>query len=210
MEDVLDVYQLPHDPDQPVVCFDETSKQLVDHMQVPIAREPGQPIRVDDEYVRRGTANIFLAVEPLTGMTILQATEHRAAVDCANFLRILADEVFPNASTIRLVCDNLNTHTCACLYQAFPPEQARRLSRKFEIHHTPKHGSWLNIAECQLSVVARQCLDQRIASIHELSRSLQAWAGRRKPSPVHWHFTTDKARTKLRRLYPIISNATDY
>lgn len=210
MEDVLEVYHLPYDASRPVVCFDETSKQLLEHTRQPITATPKHPARVDDEYKRCGTANIFLAVEPLTGSVILEATERRGLVDCAMFLRTLADEVYPNASRIVLVCDNLNTHTAACFYEAFAPEQARRLTQRFEFHHTPKHGSWLNVAECQLSVLARQCLDQRVGSLVELRRLLLAWDENRKITSVCWQFTTKDARTKLRRLYPIISLETGH
>jgi hypothetical protein len=210
MEDVLDVYHLPYNARRPVVCFDETSKQLVQHTRELIRSRPGQPARIDDEYKRCGTANIFLAVESLTGLVLLQGTEHRTAVDCAEFLRHLADEVFPDASRIVLVSDNLNTHTAAVFYEAFPPAEARRLTGRFEMHHTPKHGSWLNIAECQLSVLARQCLDQRIGSLAQLGRILGAWGRQRRGVPVRWQFTTAKARIKLRRLYPIMSNETEH
>jgi hypothetical protein len=210
MEDVLDVYHLPYNPQRPVVCFDETSKQLVQHTRERIRSRPGMPARIDDEYKRCGTANIFLAVEPLTGLVLLEATEHRAAVDCAEFLRHLAENVYPKASKILLVSDNLNTHTAACFYEAFCPAEARRLTTRFEMHHTPKHGSWLNVAECQLSVLGRQCLAQRIESLPELRRILAAWGRRRKGSAVSWQFATAEARIKLRRLYPIISNGTQH
>jgi hypothetical protein len=220
MEDVLDVYHLPLDPTRPVVCFDETSKQLVKDIHEPLAARPGKPAqgkesakpgkiaREDDQYVRCGTANIFLAVQPLTGIVVTQATERRTAFDCALFLRYLADEVYPDASKLLLVSDNLNTHTAASFYEAFAPDEARRLTTKFEMHHTPKHGSWLNIAECQLSVLSRQCLDQRIASLTQLQHILPAWQRSRKVSPTKWQFTTAAARIKLRRLYPITSNET--
>jgi hypothetical protein len=208
MEDVLDVYHLPYDAQLPVVCFDETSKQLVQHVREPIASRRGTPARVDDEYKRCGVANVFLAIEPLAGVVLVEATEHRTAVDCAAFLRYLADDVYPTAAKILLVCDNLNIHTAACFYEAYPAEEARRLTHRFEMHHTPKHGSWLNIAECQLSVLVRQCLDQRIGTIDELGQLLAAWGRNRKGAPVRWQFSTDDARIKLRRLYPIISNET--
>lgn len=210
MEDVLEVYHRPLDPSRPVVCFDETSKQLVEHTREPLPARPGTRLRIDDEYKRCGTANIFLAVEPLTGEVILSPTERRTACDCAEFLRYLADEVHPKASRIVLVCDNLNTHTAACLYEAFPPKEARRLTERFEIHHTPKHGSWLNVAECELSVMSRACLQQRIGSIHELHRILNAWIQRRRVKSVHWQFTAEQARVKLRRLYPITSTETGH
>ena len=208
MEDVLEVYHLRYDPLRPVVCFDETSKQLVGHTRVPIAPRRGRPALVDDEYRRCGTANVFLATEPLMGVVLIEATEYRRAVDCAAFLRYLSDEVYPSAAKIILVSDNLNIHSAACFYEAYPAEEARRLTTRFEMHHTPKHGSWLNLAECQLSVLVRQCLDRRIDSIDELERLLAAWGRNRKGAPVRWQFTTANARIKLRRLYPIISNET--
>lgn len=208
MEDVLEVYHRPYDARFPVVCFDETSKQLVEHVRVPIRPHSGSPARVDDEYKRCGTANIFLAVEPLTGDVLIEVTEHRTAIDCAAFLRSLADDVYPKADKIVLVGDNLNVHTAASFYEAYPPGEARRLTTRFEMHHTPKHGSWLNVAECQLSVVGRQCLDQRIGSIDELEKALAAWGRNRKGHRVNWQFTTADARIKLRRLYPISSNET--
>jgi hypothetical protein len=210
MEDVLEVYHLPYDVLRPVVCFDETSKQLVEHTRRPLPPTPGTAGRVDDEYKRCGTANIFLAVEPLTGLVLLNPTRRRGAVECAEFLRHLSDEVYPNVSAVLLVGDNLNTHTAACFYEAFPPDEARRLTKRFEIHHTPKHGSWMNIAEGQLSVLSRQCLSQRIGSFEELQRQLGAWARTRKTSAVRWHFTTADARIKLRRLYPINSIETEH
>jgi hypothetical protein len=202
MEDVLDTYERPYDPAFPVVCFDETSKQLVEHVRAPLPRAAGRPRRVDDEYKRCGTANVFIAVEPLTGNVILQATEQRASVDCAHFLKRVVDEGYPEATRIVLVMDNLSTHTPACFYEAFDPEEARRLTKRIEIHYTPKHGSWLNIAEMQISVLARQCLDQRIGSLAQLRQTLSAWQKTRKTAAVSWHFTTNDARTKLRRLYP--------
>lgn len=202
MEDVLDVYERPYDPAFPVVCFDETSKQLVDHTRSPLPAGPERPFRVDDEYRRCGTANIFVAIEPLTGNLICNATEHRASVDCARFLRRLVDEGYPDATRVVLVMDNLSTHTPACFYEAFDPEEARRLTKKIEIHYTPKHGSWLNIAEMQISVMARQCLDQRISSLPSLRGKLSAWENSRKLTTISWHFRTDDARVKLHRLYP--------
>jgi hypothetical protein len=210
MEDILEVYHRPHDALRPVVCFDETSKQLVEHTREPLPARPGTRLRVDDEYKRRGTANVFLAVEPLTGEVILSPTERRTARDCAEFLRYLADEVYPEAARIILVCDNLNTHTAACLYESFQPEEARRLTERFEIHHTPKHGNWLNVAECELSVMSRACLSQRIGSIYALHRILTAWIQSRKVKSVNWQFTTERARVKLRRLYPITSTETKH
>lgn len=202
MEDVLDVYERPYDPALPVVCFDETTKQLVEHARVPVAAQHGKLCRVDDEYKRQGTANIFVAVEPLTGNVVLQATEHRASTDCANFLRSLVDTDYRHAAKVVLVMDNLSTHTPACFYQAFEPAEARRLIDRIEFHYTPKHGSWLNVAEMQISVIARQCLHRRIASLRTLRRELHAWHKDHNPSPVNWQFTNAQARIKLSRLYP--------
>lgn len=210
MEDVLEVYHRPYDVRFPVVCFDETSKQLVEHVRTPIRPRSGTLARVDDEYKRCGTANLFLAVEPLTGDVLIEVTKHRTAIDCAAFLRSLADDVYPQAERIVLVGDNLNIHTAACFYEAYPPAEARRLTTRFELHHTPKHGSWLNVAECQLSIVGRQCLDQRIGSIAELEKLLSAWGRTRKGHRINWQFTAADARIKLRRLYPIISTATKH
>jgi DDE superfamily endonuclease len=221
MEDVLEVYQRPYDPTRPQVCIDETSKQLLEHTRVPIPASPATPARVgddgvpipaspatsarvDDEYKRCGTANIFAAVEPITGTCLVQATEHRTAIDMAKFLRRLSDEVYVTATAIVLVMDNLNIHALSCLYEAFPPAEARRLTQRFEVHHTPKHGSWLDVAETFLSVLARQCLDQRIPTIARLQEILAAWHASRKGGKVTWRFTTANARVKLHRLYPSI------
>lgn len=202
MEDVLDIYERPHNPALPVVCFDETSKQLVEHTRTPLPVAKGTARRIDDEYRRCGTANIFVAVEPLTGKVVTKVTERRTAVDCAQFLQHLADEVYPDVEQIVLIMDNLNTHKPASLYEAFEPAEARRLAKRFEWHYTPKHGSWLDVAEMQISVIARQCLDQRIGTLKQLRRILNAWHETRKTVPVCWQFTNDKARIKLRRLYP--------
>jgi len=204
MEDVLDVYHRPYDPAFPQVCLDETSKQLIEHTRTPIAAKPGSPQRVDDEYKRCGTANIFAAVEPLTGRTLIAATEHRTAVDTAYFLRRLSDQAYPQATKIVLVMDNLNVHDLSCLYQAFQPAEARRLVERFEVHHTPKHGSWLNVAEIFLSILAKQCLDQRIDSLTQLRATLAQWQASATSGKVNWRFTTADARIKLRRLYPSI------
>lgn len=204
MEDVLEVYHRPYDPTRPQVCVDETSKQLLEHTRVPIPARPGTAARMDDEYKRCGTANIFAAVEPITGRCLVQATEHRTAIDMANFLRRLSDEVYLSATLIVLVMDNLNIHALSCLYEAFPPEEARRLTKRFEVHHTPKHGSWLDVAETFLSVLSRQCLGQRIPSIAALQQILAAWCASRKGGKVLWRFTTADARVKLHRLYPSI------
>jgi hypothetical protein len=204
MEDVLDVYHRPYDPVRPQVCLDETSKQLLEHTRVPIAPTRGVPGRVDDEYKRCGTANIFAAVEPLTGRSLLQVTEQRTSIDMARFLRRLSDEEYPRASAIVLVMDNLSIHSLACLYEAFAPAEAHRLARRFEVHHTPRHGSWLNVAEIFLSTLSSQCLDQRIRSIAQLRAIIAKWQSLRTGGKVTWRFTTEAARIKLRRLYPSI------
>jgi hypothetical protein len=204
MEDVLEVYHRPFDPKRPLVCLDEASKQLVGEVAQPIPAAPGQPARFDYEYVRNGTANLFMTSEPLLGWRAVQVTERRTAKDYAEVLRFLAEDVHPDAEVILLVQDNLNTHTLASLYEAFPPEQARKLAERFEVHYTPKHGSWLNVAEIELSVLARQCLDRRIDSAEKLKREVAAWEGERneRAVEVRWRFTTADARIKLHRLYP--------
>lgn len=204
MEDVLEVYHRPYDSKRPQVCLDETSKQLVTHVRAPVPAEPGRPARVDDEYVRQGTANIFCAIEPLTGRRLLEVTERRANVDFAFFVRRLVDELYPQAERLVVVLDNLSTHGTAALYEAFPPAEARRVAAKLELHFTPKHGSWLNMAEIELSVLARQCLDRRFADASSLRAEVAAWQVWRDDAsrPFRWRFTTADARIKLRRLYP--------
>jgi len=202
MEDVLDVYHLPYDATRPVVCFDETSKQLVDHARKPIPPRPGVAARVDDEYIREGTANIFAAIEPITGRALVEVTERRTAIDTARFLKRLSDEVYAAAQTIVLVMDNLNTHSTACLYEAFPPAEARRIAKRFEIHHTPKHGSWLDVAEIFLSTMSIECLDQRVPDARTLTAIVDAWLRSRKSGKVRWRFNAENARIKLHRLYP--------
>jgi hypothetical protein len=206
MEDVLDVYHRPYDPERPVVCLDEASKQLVGETVRPISAEPGQPERFDYEYVRNGTANLFMLSEPLVGWRHVTVTDRRTAKDFAETVRWLAEDVYPAAQKIVLVMDNLNTHTPASLYEAFEPDQARRIVERLEIHHTPKHGSWLNVAEIELSVLARQCLDRRIESVEALIDQLEPWEIERNDQAigVNWRFTTADARIKLRRLYPAI------
>ena len=204
MEDVLEVYHRPYDPTRPQVCLDESSKQLLEHTRVPILAGPACPARVDDEYTRCGTANIFAAIEPITGRSVVEVTERRTAVDMAHFLRRLSDVEYPTANVIVLVMDNLNIHGLSCLYEAFEPSEARRLVERFEVHHTPKHGSWLNVAEIFLSLLSRQCLDQRIASPGALRSTLVHWQRSRPSAKVAWRFTTADARIKLRRLYPSI------
>jgi hypothetical protein len=206
MEDVLEVYARPYDPHRPVVCLDETSKQLVAEIREPIPMQPGQPARVDYEYERRGTANLFMLFEPLAGHREVQGTAQRTAVDFAHVIRSLVDERYPTAERIVLVMDNLNTHKLASLYPAFSPAEARRLAERLEIHHTPKHGSWLNVAEIELSVLSRQCLDRRIADMDVLTREVTAWQRECNAAKgkVDWQFTTAEARIKLKRLYPSI------
>jgi hypothetical protein len=206
MEDVLEVYQRPYDPQRPVVCLDETSKALRDTPRGHLPLEPGQPERQDYEYARHGVSNLFLAVEPLQGRRRVRVTERRTGQDFAEQLRVLVEEDYPQAEVIVLVTDNLNTHTLACLYERFAPDQARRIARKLEWHYTPEHGSWLNIAECELSVLARQCLDRRIPDRATLAQEVAAWEARRNAAKVtiDWQFTTAEARIKLKRLYPVL------
>lgn len=209
MEDVLEVYSRPYAEHRPVVCVDEASKQLVADVTPPVPLQPGQPIREDYEYERRGTANLFMACEPLAGRRRVKVTNHRTLIDFAYLLRDLSDVHYPLAERIVLVMDNLNTHKLSVLYGTFPPHEARRLHDRFEVHHTPKHASWLNIAECELSVLGRQCLARRIDDQAVLQREVQAWVATRNGQAVHvdWQFTADDARIKLKRLYPVLSPA---
>lgn len=204
MEDILDVYQRPYDPKRPVVCFDEGGKELHATPRGALPLRPGQPARQDYEWERHGMANLFVWVEPLAGRRNVDVTERHTAIDFAHQLRKLVDESYPDADTIVLVTDNLNIHTPASLYAAFEPAQAHRIARKLEWHYTPKHGSWLNIAEIELSVLARQCLDRRIPDLASLQREVKAWERRRNElgPPVRWQFTTADARIKLAHLYP--------
>ena len=206
MEDVLDVYHRPYDEKRPLVCLDETNKQLIGEVAEPIPMAPGRPERVDYEYVRNGTANLFMISEPLVGWRAVKVTDRRTALDFAEVVRWLVEEVYEEADKVVLVMDNLNTHRIASLYEAFPPERARRIAEKLEIHHTPVHGSWLNMAEIELSVLSRQCLDRRIESSEILAREVGAWELERNERMVEvkWQFTTADARVKLRRLYPAI------
>jgi hypothetical protein len=206
MEEVLAVYTRPYDPTRPVVCLDETSNQLVSETRTPLPAEPGQPERVDYEYERQGTANLFMAVEPLTGQRHVTVTDRRTAVDFAQVVKALLEVHYPHAEKVVLVLDNLNTHKPAALYQAFEPAVAWRLLERLEIHHTPKHGSWLNMAEIELSVLSQQCLNRRIPDTATLTREVAAWQQARNadPRPVNWRFTTADARIKLKRLYPSI------
>lgn len=206
MEDVLEVYQRPYDPQRPVVCLDETSKQLTEETRTPLPMAPGVPERHDYEYVRNGVANLFMLAEPLRGWRQVEVTEQRTRKDYAHILRDLVDVHYPSATVIVLVQDNLNTHTPGSLYHAFAPAEAKRILDRLEIHYTPKHGSWLNIAEIELSILSRQCLDQRIPDQQTLVREVSAWKQERdaKSSKVDWRFTTRDARIKLKRLYPSI------
>ena len=206
MEDVLDVYERPYDEKRPVVCLDEAGKQLIGETILPIPMEPGQPERYDHEYVRNGVMNLFMITMPLLGWRAVRVTDRRTMVDFAEVVRWLVEEVCEEAEKVVLVMDNLNTHKIASLYEAFEPERARRIAAKLEIHHTPKHGSWLNMAEIELSVLARQCLDRRIETRADLERHVAAWEEARNESGevIRWRFTTADARIKLRRLYPVV------
>ena len=206
MEDVLEVYHLPYDRDFPLVCMDESSKQLIGEVHPPIPPAPGHGRIVDHEYVRHGTAQLFVEVEPLTGRCHVEATETRTRGDWAHFVRAMLEERYPGAVKVRLVMDNLNTHDIASLYATFPPAEAQRLARRLEIHYTPVHGSWLNVAEIELNVLIRQCLDRRIDTLQEMRAETLAWGKRRNHarSRIDWQFTTDNARIKLKRLYPTL------
>lgn len=206
MEDILAVYACPPDPARPLVCFDEAGKELQDHVRPPIPMTPGQPGQVDTEYARHGRANRFLAIAPHRGWRSIQVTAHHAGPDFAHALRDLADGAFPEAERIVLVLDNLATHTAASLYRTFPPAEAQRVWSRFEVHYTPKHGSWLNMAEIELSVLARQCLDQRIASEADLTRVTAAWVADRNAAatPIRWSFTVEDARATMPTVYPRI------
>jgi len=200
----LEVYHRPYSKKYPVVCMDESSKQLIGEVTDPIPAAPGHPLLRDDEYVRNGVAEIFLEVEPLAGRRHVEVTERRTMIDWAKFTRDMLDVRYPDAKKVVLVMDNLNTHGIASLYEAFPPAEALRLANRLEIHHTPKHGSWLNIAEIELSVLKRQCLPERIPDMDLMKRKIRAWNNERncKQTKVDWQFTSEDARIKLKRLYP--------
>jgi hypothetical protein len=204
MEDVLDVYQRPLDPKRPLVCLDEGSKQLLADLYGPWPMQPGHPVREDYEYVREGTCSFFMLFAPLLAWRRVVVTQRRTARDFAFVIRDLVDLQFPDAERIVVVMDNLNTHTAASLYEAFEPAEAKRLADKLEIHYTPKHGSWLDMAEIELSVLARQCLDRRLPDVATLIQEVAAWETARNDAQmtVHWHFTTEQARIKLKKLYP--------
>jgi hypothetical protein len=208
MEDVLEVYHRPYDPKRPQVCFDETNKTLRDHKREPEPMQPGRPAREDYEYVRNASANLFLWFEPLSGKRRVKVTEQRTKQDTAAVLRELVDVHYPEAEKIVLVLDNLNTHTPGALYETFPPEEARRIAERFEIHYTPKHASWLNMAEIELSILARQCLDRRIPDRQSLERETAAWEAERnqQATKMRWRFTTADARIRLEHLYPTLQH----
>ena len=202
----MEVYKRPYDPKRPVMCLDETSKQLIGETRTPVPAAPGQVAHYDCEYVRNGVANIFMIFEPLAGQRDVEVTVRRTKKDYAQCLRKLSDERYPDAEIIVLVQDNLNTHSPASLYEAFEPAQAKRLAERFEFHYTPKHGSWLDMAEIELGILGRQCLSQRIDNIEELRRQVNAWEKSRDKADVKvdWQFTTTDARIKLKRLYPSV------
>lgn len=209
MEDVLDVYHRPYDPARPVVTMDETSKQLTKHARTPLPVAPGRAQCIDHEYIRNGTANIFMVFEPLAGRREVKVTERHTRSDWAVLMREVVDSHYPQAETIVLVCDNLNTHNKASLYETFHPEEAKRIGDKLEIHYTPKHGSWPtdfspHVAECELSHLSRQCLNRRIPDMETLKKEIQSWNTDRnnRAQPMNWQFTLEKARIKLKRLYP--------
>lgn len=206
MEDVLDVYKRPYDSNCPLICMDELSKQLIKDVTEAIPAKPGKVERFESEYIRNGTCKLFLATEPLAGHTCIKVTERRAAVDWADFIKELVDEHYPEAEKLVLVMDNLNIHAGASLYKRFEPAEAKRIFNKLEIHYTPKHGSWLNMAEIELSRLARQCLGRRIPNLARLKKAIQAWLKERNKqgAPINWQFTTEDARVKLTELYPSI------
>jgi hypothetical protein len=206
MEDVLDGYQLPYNEKRPVVCLDETCRQLIGEITPPLPTQPGHAAVHDYEYVRNGVADLFMCFEPLAARRYVKVTQTRTKTDFARCLKELSDPVYPDADTIVLVMDHLNTHSLASLYAAFPPAEARRLAKRFEIHHTPQHASWLDMAEIEIGVMSRQCLARRIPTIEEMTAQVQAWVADRnaRTDTVHWYFTTHDARIKLQRLYPKI------
>jgi len=210
MEDVLDVYALPYDPHRPQVCFDEHPLQLIAETRLPLPAKPGCPERYDYEYQRNGTRNLFMFFQPLGGWRHVQVTQRRTKVDFAQCMRYLVDDVFPAADKVVVVLDNLNTHTPAALYEAFVPAEAKRILNRLEFHYTPKHGSWLDMAEIEIGVLCEQCLAERIPDEETLCREVTAWEKSRNEqrATVNWHFTSIDARNKLKRLYPIISKSS--
>ena len=208
MEDVLDLYHENYDPERPVICFDETSKQLVADVRLPIGAKPGRPQRYDTEYKRNGTRNLFMFCEPKAGWRHVEVTERRTAVDFAHQMKWLVDEAYPHTETIRLVLDNLNTHKLGSLYDTFEPAEAWRITKRLEFHYTPKHGSWLNMAEIELSVFSNQCLNRRIGDEAMLKREVRALERERNEAAavIDWRFSTQDARTKLQHIYPAYSD----
>jgi len=206
MEDVLDVYKRPYDPNRPMVCMDETSKQLIGETRTPVPAMPGREARYDHEYQRNGTANLFMVFEPLAGNRHVKVTERRTMKDWAVCVREMVDELYPAAERIVLVMDNLNTHTPVSWYEAFPPDEAKRIANRLEVPYTPKPGSWLDMADIELGILGRQCLDRRIDNAGALTREVAAWEAERNAAKakVDWRFTTDDARIKLKKLYPSI------
>ena len=207
MEDVLDLYAEPYDPQWPVVCFDETSTQLLADTRLPLPPQPGHPLRQDYEYRREDTRNLFLACEPLAGWRHVAVTQRRTMQDFAHQMRWLVDEAYPEVPVVRVVLDNLNTHRTASLYETFPTAEARRIAKRLEFHYTPKHGSWLNMAEIEFSVLVRSCLKQRLPDVESLQREVGTSVPERNEARVtiNWRFKTQDARTKLHRLYPFVS-----
>jgi transposase len=210
MEDVLDVYARPYDPQRPQVCFDEQLVQLIAETRHPLPPKPGQPERFDYEYKRNGTRNLFVFFQPLAGRRHVLVTEQRTKVDYAHAMRYLVDDLFPEAEVVVVVQDNLNTHTPAVLYEAFEPAEAKRVLDRLEFHYTPKHGSWLNMVEIELSILSEQCLDDRIPDEETLQREVEAWEATRNEqrATVNWRFSTSDARVKLERLYPNLSESS--
>lgn len=210
MEDVLEVYTRPYDPRRPLLGLDEGSKQLVSSKHEELPMQPGQPRREDYEYEREGFCSVFVATEPLAGKRVVEVRARRTARDWAQFVRSLVEEHYKQADKLVLVMDNLNTHTIASLYETFEPQKAWELAQKLEIHYTPVHGSWLNVAEIELSVLARQALGERMASVEQVQTSVTAWQQKRNAAKrgIEWHFTTQQARVKLKHLYPTVTNET--
>lgn len=208
MENILQIYHCAYDSARPVICMDETNKQQLIEVRQPIPVQPGFPERFDTEYERNGTSNIFMFFEPLTGKRFTAVTDHRTSVDWAFQIKNLVDVRYPDADKICLVMDNLNTHVGGSLYKTFPPEEARRILDRLEIHYTPKHGSWLNMAEIELSILSKQCLNRRIPDQESMKKEVSAWENHRNncPTPMNWQFTTADARIKLKKLYPTISS----
>ena len=206
MEDTLEVYKRPYDEAYPLICMDESSKQHIKDTRAPIPAKPGTVARYDTEYERNGVSNVFMFFEPLQGKRVVEVTDQRTAIDWAHQIRNLVDAHYPKAKRITLVMDNLNTHTGASLYKAFEPKEARRILEKLEIHYTPKHGSWLNMAEIELSILSRQCMDRRIPDQETLKKEILAWQEKRNAiaRPMEWRFTTEDARIKLKKLYPTL------